>query len=64
MKIHADNERCEANGICASIDYELFPLDDDGYVDIGGTAEVPPGKEKAARQAVANCPVLALRLEE
>jgi ferredoxin len=64
MKVIADNALCEANGLCASADPQLFPLEDDGYIAVpGGTVEVPPGSEGAAQLGVSLCPLQALRLD-
>jgi ferredoxin len=37
--------------------------DDEGYGQVLGDGIVPPGEEKAARLAVANCPERAIDLE-
>jgi ferredoxin len=64
MKIIADNDRCEANALCASANTELFPLDGDGYIDLpGGVIEVHADSEAAARLGVSLCPLQALRIE-
>lgn len=63
MKIFADNGPCEANGLCAAVDLDLFPLDDDGYIDIGDGVEVPADKVDAAQRGVSICPKQALRIE-
>lgn len=63
MKIYADKWPCEANGLCAQADPELFPLDDEGYIAIGPDGmDVPAGKQDPARRGVSNCPRQVLRI--
>ena len=62
MKVHVSQD-CAAHGQCFWIDQELFPLTDDGYSAVED-ADVPAGKEDAARQAVAACPAGAISVEE
>jgi ferredoxin len=60
MKISVDSEQCAGNGSCFEMDEELFPLDEDGYSDVGEGKDVPPGKEDLAQQGVDACPMAAL----
>lgn len=62
MKLQADNDMCEAHGQCAMVDDELFTLDDDGYIALGDSVDVPPEKEQSARLGADACPVQALRI--
>lgn len=62
MKLYADNDRCQANAVCASVDSDMFTLDEDGYIDIGGSMELAPGQEETARKGVTICPTQALRI--
>lgn len=62
VKLLADNSVCEGHGQCAMVDDELFVLDDDGYIALGGGVEVAPEQEQAARLGVGACPVRALRV--
>lgn len=62
MRIGLDRERCEAHGQCSIVDFEIFPLDDDGYSAVGPEREVPEGEEDLAKLGVAACPVQALRV--
>lgn len=62
MRIGVDPDVCEAHGQCSVVDFELFPLDDDGYSAVGPDREVPPGEEATARIGVDACPVRALRV--
>ena len=56
--------RCEAHAQCNAVDPDLFTLDDEGYSNIGQGKEVPPGKEDAAREGVAACPMAALSIDD
>ncbi|MGV9633193.1 ferredoxin [Nocardia rhamnosiphila] len=62
MKIILDTDQCEANGICVGLAPEVFELDDDDTLHIhestAGAAE-----RTDVRDAVAQCPKAALRLE-
>ena len=62
MRIGVDPDVCEAHGQCSVADFELFPLDDDGYSAVGPDREVPAGEEGTARIGVDACPVRALRV--
>lgn len=62
MKIIADWDLCESNGVCESIAPEVFHLDDNDDLQINEEA-APPVIEKV-RQAVAGCPRTALKLQE
>ena len=64
MKISLDEETCDGHGQCYVVDPDLFPLNEDGYSDVGQHKPVPPGEEQTARDGVAACPVNALRIEE
>jgi ferredoxin len=63
MKIIPDWDRCESNGVCASIAPEVFSLDDDDNLQIDEEAATKADITKI-RQAVAGCPRAALSLEE
>jgi ferredoxin len=64
MKISVDPDVCDGHGQCSIVDPDLFPLDDDGYCDIGRGKPVPAGQEAIARDGVAACPVSALTVDE
>ena len=53
--------QCTGHGVCAELLPELVTLDEWGY-PIVERRPLPPGLERAARKAVAACPVLALKL--
>lgn len=63
MQVSVDDNLCDARGQCYMIDPNLFPLDEDGYSNIGQHKPVPPGQEDTAEQGVDVCPVQALYLE-
>ena len=52
---------CAGHSSCAELLPEVVTLDEWGYPVID-PRPLPPGLERHARQAVAACPVLALRL--
>jgi ferredoxin len=52
---------CAGHGACAELLPEAVTLDEWGYPLID-PRPLPPGLERHARQAVAACPTLALRL--
>jgi ferredoxin len=55
--------KCEAEGICAELFPERIQLDDWGYPIIE-EGEIPDELLEHARRAVAECPRLALVLQE
>ncbi len=55
--------KCAAEGICAELFPERIQLDDWGYPIIE-QGEIPEALIEHARQAVAECPRLALILQE
>ena len=55
MKIRIDRKSCVGNARCAAVSEELFPLDDDGYIDVE-EIDVPPGMEDLARRGARACP--------
>jgi ferredoxin len=64
MKISVDSSRCQGHALCAAVDEDLFPLDDQGYSSLGEPREVPAGSEENARLGVAACPERALTLHD
>jgi len=64
VKLSVDSDVCEGHGQCAVVDFELFPLDDDGYSAVGTDRPVPEGEEDVARIGVDACPVRALTPHE
>lgn len=64
MKVRIDSERCQGHGRCYDIAPGLFAEDGEGYGTVPGDGEVPPGGERDARLAAANCPEFAVVVEE
>jgi len=62
MKVTVDKDLCAGHGQCWAASPDLFPLNDDGYVDIE-TIEVPSEKEDEAVRGVNACPERALTIE-
>jgi ferredoxin len=64
-RLHIDWTRCDGHGSCAELLPDLLDVDDFGYpVARSGERDpvVPRRDRDAARHAVRNCPVMALRL--
>ena len=55
MKIRIERAACVGNARCSAIAAELYPLDDDGYIDSDGF-DVPEGQDKPARNGARACP--------
>ena len=64
MKMQIDPRRCQGHGRCYDLSPGLFGDDEEGYGTVLGDGTVPPGQERAARLAVANCPEHAITLVE
>lgn len=64
MQVSVDENLCQSFGRCNTVDPRLFPLDEDGYSDIGQNKPVPAGQEVPAEQGVEICPTQALRLHD
>lgn len=66
MKVVVDKTRCVGSGMCTSIAPTFFDLDDDGSLVVKNDGEVDPSDAQAVtavEDAVACCPMEALRLE-
>lgn len=63
MKIKADFELCESNGVCVGMAPDVFDLDDDDYLVIL-EPEVPSDRREEMRQVVSSCPKAALQTED
>jgi ferredoxin len=59
--LRVDPIACDGHGLCAELFPEWIHLDDWGFPIVDGRP-VPPGLEDHARRAVAECPVVALKL--
>ena len=62
LELRVDPIACDAHGLCAELFPERVTLDEWGYPIIDD-APIPRSLEKHAKRAVAQCPVLALKLE-
>jgi ferredoxin len=60
-RLRVDPIACRAHGLCAELLPEMIDLDEWGY-PILADRPVPAATTADARQAVAACPTLALRL--
>jgi ferredoxin len=63
MRVIADYDACEANGICAGMVPQVFEVDDEDNLHIL-LSEVPAPLQQQVRYAVVSCPKLALRTED
>ena len=63
MRVEADWDACEANGVCAGLVPEVFEVDDNDNLNIL-VDEIPAGLVEGVRRAVRSCPKAALRLTE
>jgi len=64
-RLHVDWTRCDGHGSCAELLPDLLGVDDFGFpVARSGERDpaVPRRAEGAARHAVRNCPLMALRM--
>lgn len=64
MRVHVDEERCEGHGRCYALAPLVFEPDDLGNGKAVGDGAVPPDEEDRARLAAANCPEVAITIEE
>jgi ferredoxin len=60
VKIGVDRTACEGHAQCSIVDFDIFPLDDDGFSAVGVASDVPVGEEETALRGIAACPVRAL----
>jgi ferredoxin len=63
MRVEADWDACESNGVCAGLVPEVFEVDDQDNLNIL-LDEIPSRLEQQVRHAVSSCPKLALRITE
>lgn len=63
MKIRIEKSACVGNARCAAVAPELFPLDDNGYINVE-QIDVPPGKEQLARRGALACPERIILIED
>ena len=63
MKIRIDKAACAGNARCAAVAPDLFPLDENGYIEVT-EIDVPPGREELARRGARACPERIIVIEE
>ena len=64
MRVRVDQEKCQGHGRCYALAPAVFEPDDLGNAQVVGDGTVAPGEEDRARLAAANCPELAITIEE
>lgn len=64
LKVRVDPNKCHGNARCKSLAPELFELDEWGYAHEIGDGTVPAGLEDKAWLAQANCPEIAITIDE
>jgi ferredoxin len=62
VKVQIDSGRCQGHGRCYDLAPDLFGDDEEGYGQVLGDGVVPPGMQRQAQLAVANCPERAISL--
>lgn len=55
MKIRIEKAQCVGNARCQAVAPDLYPLDEEGYIDTEGF-DVAAGQEKAALNGAKACP--------
>ena len=63
MRIRIEKAACVGNARCHAVDPDIYPLDDDGYIDSSGF-DAAPASEKAARNGARACPERIIFVEE
>jgi ferredoxin len=64
LRVKVDRERCQGHARCAALAPALFVLDELGNAREIGDGTVPDALVEAAHLAKANCPELAIAIEE
>ena len=64
IKVKVDRERCQGHARCAALAPELFVLDEFGNAREVGDGTVPAALVEKAHLAKANCPELAIAVED
>lgn len=62
MKIVVDRQGCVGHARCQAVAPDLYPLDENGYIDTDGF-DVPTGQEDMARKGARSCPEYIIRTE-
>jgi ferredoxin len=63
MKVRINKAGCVGNARCAAVSELLFPLDEDGYIDVT-EVDVPEGMETLARRGARACPERVITIVE
>jgi ferredoxin len=63
LRVRVDGSRCQGHNRCRALVPALFEVDDYGQATVVGDGSVPAELEGRVRLAVANCPELAITLE-
>jgi ferredoxin len=63
MKVRINKAACVGNARCAAVSEILFPLDEDGYIDVT-EVDVPPDMETLARRGARACPERVITIIE
>ena len=63
MKVRINKAACVGNARCAAVSEILFPLDEDGYIDVT-EVDVPPDMEMLARRGARACPERVITIIE
>lgn len=61
MKITIDRDRCQGHARCCAIAFDVFEIDDLGYIATQ-SGEIPDHLEHAARKGAAVCPERVITL--
>ena len=64
VKVKVDRDRCQGHARCAALAPQLFKLDALGNAQEIGDGAVPDALIEKAHLAKANCPELAIEVEE
>ena len=64
MRVVLDAEACVGHGRCYAMAPGVYDADDDGHCVVRFTDAVPVELEAGARTGAANCPELALTVED
>jgi len=64
MRMKVDSSKCQGHALCAAVNEDLFPLDEEGYNAVTSWTEVPAGADKDARLGQASCPERAIEIED
>lgn len=62
MEIHATRSKCQGHSMCHSIAPDIFPIDDDGYIEVD-TIVVDEADAAKAKRGANMCPERALTVQ-